>query len=120
MEQMFLSKYNLNEISKNQKKNENIENNIMKKVKEIVNNKEDKINNKINILQQQLNDNINNINNINLNNNNYIILQVKIDEKDLNKDITLLNQVRTYKYYCNFEKDDIEVFIDNQIVNIKY
>ena len=46
------------------------------------------------------------------------MLQVKINEKNLNKDIRLLNQVSTYKYYCNFERDDIEVIIDNQIVPI--
>ena len=67
-----------------------------------------------------MNDNVEYLNNIKSNNNNYIILQVKIDEDDLNKDITLLNQVRTYKYYCNFERDDIEVIIDNQIASIKY
>ena len=68
-----------------------------------------------------MNENINYLNELKSNNtNNYIILQIKIDEKDLNKDIRLFNQVRTYKYFCNFEKDDIEVIIDNQIVNIKY
>ena len=36
------------------------------------------------------------------------------------KDIRLFNQVGIYKYYCNFERDDIETIIDNQIVNIKY
>ena len=40
---MFLSKYNLNTISKNKKQNENIENNIVNKVKEVINNKENNI-----------------------------------------------------------------------------
>ena len=123
MENMLLSKYNLNDIPKNndQNQNDNIENNIMNKVNKIVKKKEDNINKQINILQKQLNDNVEYLNNIKSNiNNNYFILQVKIDEKDLNKDIRLFNQVRTYKYYCNFERDDIEVFINNQIVNIKY
>ena len=122
MENMLLSKYNLNNIPKNNNQNDNdIENNIINKVNEVVKNKEDNINKQINIIQKQLNDNVEYLNNIKSNiNNNYIILQVKIDEKDLNKDITLFNQVRTYKYYCNFERDDIEVFINNQIVNIKY
>ena len=99
MEQMFLSKYNLDKISKYKKQNENKENNIVNKVKEVINNKENKINktklevnnkenkinkvkqevinnqkgkinNQINIIQKQINDNINNINNIKLKNNN--------------------------------------------------
>jgi len=120
MENMLIAKYNLNNIPKKQYQNYNIENNIMNKVNEVVKNKENEINKQIDIIQKQLKENMNYINNINLNNHNYIILQVKIDEKDLNKDIRLFNQVRTYKYYCNFERDDIEVIIDNQLVNIKY
>ena len=122
MKPMILSIINDNNKNEDEDENdnENIENNIMNKVKEELNNKENKINNQINIFQQQLNENINDINNIKSNNNNYIILQVKIDEDDLNTDIRLFNQVRTYKYYCNFERDDIETIIDNQIVNIKY
>ena len=121
IKQMLSSSSNSKSIPKNKDDSETIENNIMNKVKEVVNNKENKINNQINIIQKQLNENINYLNNIKSNNNNnYIILQVKIDEKNLNKDIRLFNQVETYKYYCNFERDDIEVFINNQIVNIKY
>ena len=120
MENMFLSKYNLNNIHEKQNQNDNIDNNIINKINEVVYNKEDKINKQIDIIQKQLNENINYLNELKSNNNNYIIIQVKIDEKDLNKDIRLFNQVRTYKYFCNFEKDDIEVIIDNQIVNIKY
>ena len=120
IKQMFSSPSKSNSSSENKSENKNIESNIINKVNEIVNNKEDKINNQINIIQQQLNDNINYINNIKSNNNNYIILQVKIDEKHLNEDIRLFNQSRTYKYCCNFERDDIETIIDNQIVNIKY
>ena len=48
------------------------------------------------------------------------MLQLKIEDKHLNKDILLFNQVDTYKYYCNFERDDIETIIDDQIVHIKY
>ena len=55
-----------------------------------------------------------------MNNDNYISFQVKIDEKNLNSDVLLFNQVYTYKYFCNFERDDIETFIDDQIVDIKY
>ena len=64
------------------------------KVKEIVISKEDKI--------------------------NYIILQVKIDEEDLNKEIRLLNHVKTNENDYNFGKDDIETIIDNQIVDIMF
>ena len=99
IKQMLSSSSNSKSIPKNKDDSETIENNIMNKVKEVVNNKEDKINNQINIIQKQLNENINYLNNIKSNNNNnYIILQVKIDEEDLNKDIRLFNQVRTYKY----------------------
>ena len=48
------------------------------------------------------------------------MLQLKIEDKHLNKNILLFNQVDTYKYYCNFERDDIETIIDDQIVHIKY
>ena len=41
------------------------------------------------------------------NKDNYIVLQVKIDEKNVNQNIILLNQVSTYKYFSNFEPDDI-------------
>ena len=146
MEQMFLSKYNLNTISKNQKRNEIIEDDITNKVKEIVNNKEDKINeikevvnnkedkinkikevvnnkedkinNQINISQQQLNENINDINNIkSKNNDNYIRIQVNIEKKNLKKDIILFNQIKNNNNY-NFERKDIEAIIDNKIVDI--
>ena len=121
IKQMLSSSSNSKSIPKNKDDSKTIENNIMNKVKEVVNNKEDKINNQINIIQKQLNENINYLNNIKSNNNNnYIILQVKIDEEDLNKDIRLFYQASTYKYYYNFERDDIETIIDNQIVNIKY
>ena len=122
IKQMLSPNSNSKSIPKTKSESESTstENKIISKANELVKNKEGKINKQINILQKQLDENINNINDIKSNNNNYIILQVKIDENDLNKDITLFNQVRTYKYYCNFERDDIEVFINNQIVNIKY
>ena len=118
MEQRLLSKYNLNKLNNIPE----IENNIINKVQNVVDNKEDKINKEINKIQKQLKDNLNYLNNIKLNNNNdnYILLQVKIDKDDLNKDIRLFNQVSTYKYYSNFERDDIEVIIDDKIVPIKF
>ena len=105
MKPMILSIINDNNKNEDEDENdnENIENNIMNKVKEELNNKENKINNQIKIFQQQLNENINDINNIKSNNNNYIILQVKINEKDLKYYIRLFNQVRTYKYYWKFK-----------------
>ena len=128
MELIFLSKYNLNSIAKSKSKsqNENIENKIINKVQEVSNSKKEKINNQIVNIQGQIKEKIDAINNIKLNNNidnninNYIILQIKIEEKHLNKDTLLFNQVDTYKFYCNFERDDIETIIDDQIVDIKH
>ena len=119
MEQFLLSKYNLNKINNIP---ENIENNIINKVQNSIDNKENKINKQINNIQKQLQDNIEYINQIKLKNenDNYIIFQVKIDKDDLNKDIRLFNQASTYKYYSNFERDDIETIIDGQIVPIKF
>ena len=118
IENFLSSKYNLNKISKDKK----MEDNIINEIQNIVNNNElkENINNEIINIQKQINDNIQYLNNIKLNNNNYIMIQVKIDKNDLNKDIRLFNQVSTYKYYCNFERDDIEVIIDDQIVPVKF
>ena len=114
-EQLLLSKYKFNN------KNENkLENDIINKVQNIMNDKEQKTNKQIINLQKQLKENIDYLNEIKLNNNshNFVILQVKIDENNLNKNIRLFNQVSTYKYFSNFERDDIETIIDDQI-NIK-
>ena len=43
--------------------------------------------------------------------NNYIVMQVKIEPNDINKDIRLLNQTKIYKYNFNFERDDFETII---------
>ena len=93
MEQSLLSKYNLNKLNeipdnKNEKVN-HLENDIINKVQNVINNNEKKINNQIINIQKQLKDNIDYLNNIKLNNNNdnYIILQVKIEENDINKEI---------------------------------
>ena len=87
-----------------------------------MNDKEQKTNKQIINLQKQLKENIDYLNEIKLNNNshNFVILQVKIDENNLNKNIRLFNQVSTYKYFSNFERDDIETIIDDQIVPIKF
>ena len=120
METLFQTKYNLNN-NNNKNNSENIENNVINKLEETINNKQQKLNNEIMTLQKQMKENIEYIKNIKINNNNnFILLQVKIDEKDINKDVRLFNQVSTYKYYCNFERDDIETIIDNDVVDVKY
>ena len=80
-------------------------------------NKEIKINNQIVNIQKQLKDNLDYLNKIKLNNNNdnYIILQIKVDNGN---DNGFLNQVPTYKFFKNFERDDIEAIIDGKVVPI--
>ena len=116
-----------NSVINNKSINNNIDNNIINKVKVAVNHKENKMNNQINIIQHQLKDNINYVNKIksnnNNNNNNYIIFQVKIDEKDLNKDIALFNQVNIKikdHFYYVFNTDNFDTIIDGKMVNIMY
>ena len=77
-------------------------------------------------MQKQLKDNLDYLNNIKLknNNDNYITLQVNVDDSFSTKygyhaNIKLLNQVSTYKYFNNFESDDIEAIIDGKLVPIK-
>ena len=90
-------------------------------MQEVSNEKKEKLNNQIQIAQDQINEKKKAINDIKLNNiDNYILLQVKIEEMYLIKDILLFNRVDTYKYYCNFKRDDIETIIDDKIVDIKY
>ena len=112
-----------NSVINNKSINNNIDNNIINKVKVAVNHKENKMNNQINIIQHQLKDNINYVNKIKSNNNNYIIFQVKIDEKDLNKDIALFNQVNIKikdHFYYVFNTDNFDTIIDGKMVNIMY
>ena len=83
----YISKTNLNfEVNKNIQTNE-----IIKKISE----------------------NINSIKN-NVNNNNYIEIKIKIDKDNFKKQIKFLQQHRTYKYFFNFERDDIELIIDGE------
>ena len=51
---------------------------------------------------------------------NYITLKVKIEKKDIGKNIKLLRQCQTYKFFKNFELDDIEVLVNGEIIPIKY
>ena len=90
-EKMLLSKYNLNNKSKNQNQIDNIEKNLMNKVKEEVNDKDDKINNQINILQKKINEDINYLNDIkqkNKNNNSNSLdnKDEKIEEEENEKE----------------------------------
>ena len=129
MEQMFLSKYNL-VTKENEKKQDIIE------IEKIVNNemkkKEEILIEKIKQEKMQIIENINEIKNIKqelikneakkgdiLNNNNFILLKITINNDNINEKIRFLNQERTYKYFYNFERDDIEVIIDDQISPIK-
>jgi len=130
MEQMFLSKYNF-VTKENEKKQDIIE------IEKIVNNemkkKEEILIEKIKQEKMQIIENINEIKNIKqelikneakkgdiLNNNNFILLKITINNDNINEKIRFLNQERTYKYFYNFERDDIEVIIDDQIIPIKY
>ena len=74
---------------------------------------------------KQINQNISNVlkNEINLlkvKDENYIILKVKINNKEIGKDITYLNQINLYNFYKNFEINDIIVFADDKISEVKY
>ena len=120
METLLQTKYNLNP-NNNKNNSENIGNSVINKLEETINNKQQKLNNEITTLQNQMKENIEYLKNIKTNyNNNYILLQVKIDKNHINEDVRLFNQVNTCKYYCNFERDDIETIIDNKVVNIKF
>lgn len=116
MEKLFLSKYNLNNNQKN--KENSVENEMINKTEDSINIKEEKINTEIINIQKQIKEGIEYLKTIK--STNYITLQVKIDKNNLNKDVRLFNQVTTYKYFCNFERDDIEVIINDKIVPIKY
>ena len=60
------------------------------------------------------------INLLKKNNNNYITVKVNIKKEEIGKDIVFLRQKVVFKYICNFERDDIEIFIDGENVPIKY
>ena len=129
IEQIFLSKYNL--ISKENEKKQDIDiekiiNNEMKKKEEILIKKikqEEKqiiagINEIQNIKQEFLNNEAKKREN--LTNNNFIILKININKNNINTQIRLLNQENTYKYFFNFERDDLEIIIDGCIADIRY
>ena len=47
-------------------------------------------------------------------NNNYIELKIKINNEQIGKGIKILQQFNTYKYSHNFERDDLELYIDGE------
>ena len=126
MEQIFLSKYNL--IAKENEKKQDIDiekivNNEMKKKEEILIEEEKQIIagiNEIKNIKEELLKNEAKKRDILTNNNNFIILKININKNNINKDIRLLNQENTYKYFFNFERDDLEIIIDGQITPMKY
>ena len=79
------------------------------------------ISNKYNELQIMTNNIKNEFNEINKKNENYITMKVLVNKDDINKDIILINQCNIYKYYQNFELNDIDILIDNEYAkkNIK-
>ena len=94
----------INEIKKNMEKKKNIEEKINKYI--IPKISED------NLLINKLSDKLNN------KNNNYITIKVNIKKKDINKRIYFLRQNKIGNL-SNFERDDIEIIIDNENVPIK-
>jgi hypothetical protein len=60
---------------------------------------------------KKITENINSLKN-GANNNNFI--EIKIDVKEKSKKIKFIQQTKTYKYFFNFERDDIELIIDGE------
>ena len=53
------------------------------------------------------------------NNNNYIEMKIYNPARDFKK-IKILQQNKTYKYFYNFERDDLEVIINGKIVSLDH
>ena len=106
-----LMEKNLNYNIKNEKDN------IFKEIS----NKYDKLNLMTdNIKKELVNKLKDNINQLNKKKENYITMKILVNKNDINKDIILINQGNIYKYYQNFECDDIDIYIDNELVLKKY
>ena len=60
---------------------------------------------------KKITENINSLKNGD-NNNNFI--EIKINVKEKSKKIKFIQQTKTYKYFYNFERDDIELLIDGE------
>ena len=144
IEQIIGTKFNLTKdkadkndkvnIEKSDKKKEEKEiNEKFRNIEKQLNNKTSDMNeikshledlgNKYKNLNSQLNDNIKNnelIKNINekINNNftaNYIDIKVKGSGE-----IKILQQTKTYKYFFNFERDDIELIVDGENSSLNF
>ena len=106
----------------NKLNNENIEESINKIIDNKYISNENKFNDNINKIKEDINKYIKDINEIknNIINDNYITMKIKINKKDIGKDIIIINQCSTYKLFKNFELDDIEVEINEEKIPIKY
>ena len=93
-------------------------------IKDNVKNEKDiifkEIDNKYDELQIMTNNLKNEFNEVNKKNENYITMKVLVNNDDINKDIILINQCNIYKYYQNFELNDIDIIIDNEYAQKKY
>ena len=94
----------------------NLNNSIKEKIKEI-----DKIKSSLKKFES-LNNSFQKVNQYiqSMNNNNYIEIEVFINDEDLGKDIILLKQWDTYKYFKNFEPEDIDIIIYGEKIPAKY
>ena len=119
-------KLNLNDNMINNLKNENneaindINNNIIKENNSLIKKIDDKYEEIKKINQSENSILKNEINLLKVKDENYIILKVKINNKEIGKDITYLNQINLYNFYKNFEINDIIVFSDDKISEVKY
>jgi len=64
---------------------------------------------------KKITENINSLKNGD-NNNNFI--EIKINVKEKSKKIKFIQQTNTYKYFYNFERDDIELLIDGENISL--
>jgi len=106
-------------------------NEIKDKFNNELNEKENKINNYINNEKGKICNNIDNkYNELKLisdniynqlkKNDNFIIVTVYIDFENVGKDIIFLRQCKINYLGSNFDVDDIEIFVDNFKVPVKY
>ena len=105
-----------NKYKENENKVELIKDNIKNEKDNIFK----EISNKYNELQIMTENIKNEFNEINKKNENYITMKVLVDKDDINKDIILINQCNIYKYYQNFELNNIDILIDNEYAQKKY
>ena len=91
---------------------------LKNQLKEINAIKENYTNKNLNIKEEPIIKDLNEQINEKVNNN--INLKVKIEKNEIGKDIILFRQCSTYKFFKNFELDDIEVQVNGEIIPIKY